>query len=305
MKYYYNGQWYDLVLPAFDSLPVGTIVGWASDTIPSDYLLCDGSAVSKNVYSDLYAVIGDTYGSSGNTFNLPNLKGRVPVGKDTSQTEFDTLGETGGSKALQEHNHIMDITTYTQPGGLGYGDRLYNVSANDAVDKTYTTTTRNAGTGNSGNLQPYIVLNYIIKAHPSSINTSEVKNTRTTSETDTYSCTYVNENIPTKSNIIETTTSGNIKCYKYSDGTMIATGYNSSFNISAGSGSPKTFDLPTAFKDTDYVVNASVRDTGAYWSQVAIAGKVVDKDTVQVDTWNDAGATATVSVQFIAIGKWK
>ena len=68
-------------------------------------MICDGRAVSRSDYSELFAVIGTTYGSGdgSTTFNLPNLKGRVPVGKDSSQTEFDTIGETGGSKYIQDH----------------------------------------------------------------------------------------------------------------------------------------------------------------------------------------------------------
>ena len=116
---------------------------------------------------DLMHPVGSYYETSDTSFNpntawggtwVEDSKGRVTVGLDSTQTEFDTIGKTGGSKELQEHNHILDITTYTQQGGLGYGDKIYNVRANDVVDKTYTSTTRNAGTGNSGNLQPYVVV---------------------------------------------------------------------------------------------------------------------------------------------------
>ena len=54
--------------------PVGAIVPYGGDTAPTGYLLCDGSAVSRTTYSDLYAVIGTKYGEGdGNTtFNLPD-----------------------------------------------------------------------------------------------------------------------------------------------------------------------------------------------------------------------------------------
>ena len=80
------------------------------------WLLCNGDAVSRTVYASLFAVIGTTYGAGdGTTFNLPNLQGRVPIGLDTTQTEFDVRGETGGSKTLTigtanlpAHTHSID-----------------------------------------------------------------------------------------------------------------------------------------------------------------------------------------------------
>lgn len=178
-----------------ESIPIATILAYGGTTAPEGYLLCNGQEVSRTTYAELFALIGTTYGQGdgSTTFGLPNLKGRVLVGLDANDTSFNYLGKTGGSKELQEHNHIMDITTYTQPGGLGYGDRLYNVSANDVVDKTYISTTRNAGTGNSGNLQPYIVVNFIIKATSTTPITANVVNEESQSTTDTYSCDYVNQ----------------------------------------------------------------------------------------------------------------
>lgn len=132
-----------------------------------------------------------------------------------------------------------------------------------------------------------------------------IKGVLTTSNENTYSCSYMNNNFPTKDGIIETTTSGNVTCYKYSDGTLIASGYGDNFNVNSGSGNPQTFNLPVAFINTDYIVIPSIRNTGAYWSQVAIAGKVNSKSQVQIDCWNDSAGQATLSVQFIAIGRWK
>lgn len=94
--------------PAGDStMPAGTIALWGSDTPPNNWLICDGSAVSRTTYASLFAIIGTKYGIGDNvtTFNLPNLKGRTPIGKDTTQTEFDNLGETGGAKS---HDHVLN-----------------------------------------------------------------------------------------------------------------------------------------------------------------------------------------------------
>lgn len=67
---------------------------------PSGWLLCDGSAVSRITYANLFAELGTTYGAGdgSTTFGLPNLKGRALVARDAAQTEFDVLGETGGAK---------------------------------------------------------------------------------------------------------------------------------------------------------------------------------------------------------------
>ena len=72
--------------------PAGVIMAFAGSTAPSGYLICDGSAVSRSTYANLYAVIGTTYGAGNGstTFNLPDLTGRVPVGKNAGT--FATLG---------------------------------------------------------------------------------------------------------------------------------------------------------------------------------------------------------------------
>ena len=62
---------------------VGTIKPWGKATAPAGYLLCDGSAVSRTTYADLFAVISTTYGAgdSSTTFNVPDLQGKFPQGK--------------------------------------------------------------------------------------------------------------------------------------------------------------------------------------------------------------------------------
>ena len=168
-------------------VPVGTIVQYAGSIAPSGWLICDGSAVSRTTYAALFAVIGTTYGAGdgSTTFNLPNLKGRVPVGLDIAQTEFNALGKIGGAKThtltvaeLPHHNHSIS----------GDGGHYHNVPARQsdyggtalALDLVaqnpvnHPTSTAGAhshggATGATGsnfphnNLQPYITLNYIIK----------------------------------------------------------------------------------------------------------------------------------------------
>ena len=143
-------------------LPIATIEVYAgsSTDVPDGYLLCDGSAVSRTTYKELFQVIGTTYGTGdgSTTFNLPNIKGKVVVMLDANDTDFDTLGETGGSKYLQEHTHKFNI--FSSLGTNGDGGYMGGSAGNrtDLVGNV-----QGAQTGNSGNLQPYIVLNYIIK----------------------------------------------------------------------------------------------------------------------------------------------
>lgn len=161
--------------------PAGAIMQWAAVAAPTNWLLCDGSAVSRATWPSLFAAIGTTYGSGdgSTTFNLPNLKGRVGVGLDSSQTEFDALGETGGAKthtllASEMPSHTHDIYANSFAGDLkivmgprGGDGSLYSVtdSGNDASNTGSVFYNKNTGGGGAhNNLQPYIVLNYIIKA---------------------------------------------------------------------------------------------------------------------------------------------
>jgi microcystin-dependent protein len=95
--------------------PSGSVMAFAGSTAPSGWLLCDGTAYSQNTYPALYAAIGSAYATSGGQsapaaglFRVPLLTGRVPVGLDSTQTEFDALGETGGDKAsTAPHTHTI------------------------------------------------------------------------------------------------------------------------------------------------------------------------------------------------------
>ena len=108
------------VLPS--GIPIGSVLQYASDTIPNKYLLCNGQAVSRTTYSKLFSIIGTTYGSGNgsSTFNVPNLKTRIPVGKDSSDSSFASLGQTGGAKThtlsageMPSHNHSFTGSAHT------------------------------------------------------------------------------------------------------------------------------------------------------------------------------------------------
>lgn len=204
-----------------ETLPVGTVLEFPttdSTKVPDGWLFCDGSAVSRTTYADLFAIIGTSFGAGdgSTTFNLPTKEGLVSVGIKSSDTDFDTIGETGGSKYLQDHKH-----KWANDNGRSYaGAYGWNYSAPasgsnfPAIDDTsantggvLTTGTGGVQTGNSGNLQPYTVTNYIIKATQTTPVQAEVVNDYSTSQENAYSCNYVNGTVLYESS---TGTTGNI-----------------------------------------------------------------------------------------------
>ena len=73
------------------AIPVGTVLWSANPAVPSGYLPCNGAAVGRATYPELFAAIGTTYGSGdgSTTFNLPNLIGKVPWGSTSVGTVLD------------------------------------------------------------------------------------------------------------------------------------------------------------------------------------------------------------------------
>lgn len=151
------------------STDIGDIKITACSNAPAGWLTCDGSAISRTDYSNLFSAIGTTYGSGdgSTTFNIPNLKGRVVVGIDGSDTDFSAIGKTGGEKAhrltvneMPSHTHGASYYTIAQPGGSSVG-KLSGGSSYSLIRGD--TTTSNTGNGTAhNNLQPYMALNYII-----------------------------------------------------------------------------------------------------------------------------------------------
>lgn len=84
---------------------VGDII-YSAASSKGNALRANGSAVSRTTYAALFAVIGTTFGSGdgSTTFNLPDLEARVVIGQDSSDSSFNSLGETGGAKT---HVHSL------------------------------------------------------------------------------------------------------------------------------------------------------------------------------------------------------
>lgn len=91
-------------------LPIGVMMMWGSGNAPAGrWRLCDGSSLQAAAFPVLFGVLGYSYGGSGGTFKLPDLRHRVPIGVDTADTRFSTVGKVGGSyeASLLEHDHTI------------------------------------------------------------------------------------------------------------------------------------------------------------------------------------------------------
>lgn len=165
----------------------GLISMFAGALVPSGWFMCDGAALSRSTYADLFAVIGTMYGNGNgsSTFNLPNLKGRIPVHRDTGQTEFNSLGKVGGSKThtltvneMPTHSHSVNDPGHLHPqhvtaGSGGSAVRVdyigdatgwpYPQGTSTGSSKTGISLANTGSGGSHNNLQPYVVINYIIK----------------------------------------------------------------------------------------------------------------------------------------------
>lgn len=190
--------------PAAANVPTGAFLPYGAAVAPSGYLLCDGTAVSRTTFAALFAILSTAYGvgNGTTTFNVPDFRGRFPLGVATAGTG-STLGATGGAidhvhtgpshtHTVASHTHTI-THTHTVPrdawgqvlntpavsGRLKTGDAggagseaaaeqatADNVTGPSSVANTGGTvlTTDAGGTGNTGTANaPFATVYYIVK----------------------------------------------------------------------------------------------------------------------------------------------
>ena len=175
---------YDVLKKAFDhskyNTPIGTIHQFAGANTPDGWLFCKGQDLLKSNYPELYEVLGTTYGTPSNEdyFRLPNFSGRIPVGHNDNDEGLSerTLGEADGEEEhkldiseipshTHTHNSTSNLGLMSYSGGAGSAT-AFDTSPGEADARTLPTalTINNSGGGEShNNMQPYLVVHYIIK----------------------------------------------------------------------------------------------------------------------------------------------
>lgn len=152
-------------------VPPGAIVAFAGKVTnpPAGWLVCDGRALAVKDFKALFKVIGTIYGGDGvNKFNLPDLQGRVVVGagagsglsprplaqRDGEETHTLTIGEMPS----HAHGQTLDDNTGAQ-GGTNQTD---GNGGGETTGINNGRTRREGGGAPHNNMQPFVVLNYLI-----------------------------------------------------------------------------------------------------------------------------------------------
>jgi len=168
-------------------LPTGSVTMTADSVAPIGWMLCQGQAISRYVYKDLYAVLGVKYGAgdASTTFNIPDMRNRHPAAYYASDTGYDTIGQAGGatdvtitqaqfpaaSGSFVFHGGGSRTSLASAYGGTGATSVSTGVAAygNPQYPQTGASscgiaTISYGGTGGShSNVQPSIAMHFVIK----------------------------------------------------------------------------------------------------------------------------------------------
>ena len=195
---FYGGIYKNGVEIGGESLPIGSMIPFGSqNNIPSNWKICDGSAISRETYAELFNIIGTSYGAGdgSTTFNLPDKRGRVSVGLDSNQTEFNTIGKKDGENKHTLTPSELPSHAHTVKGTVGSGGYAEGVSFGNSANPGYTSWVGMSAVGGNqphNNLQPYEVDVWIIKVSNlvsslESKNANVIDNLTSTSPTDALS----------------------------------------------------------------------------------------------------------------------
>jgi microcystin-dependent protein len=176
-------------------VPTGTVAPYAGSSEPTGWLFCYGQTISRTTYAALFAAIGTTYGAGdgSTTFALPDLRGRVIAGQDdmggtsanrltglSGGVDGDALGAAGGAEThilteaqLAAHRHltvvdavntgvVLTASNSISRAKTSGGDTNYSFEASTSEPTFGRTSVTGSGAAHN-NVQPTIILNYIIK----------------------------------------------------------------------------------------------------------------------------------------------
>lgn len=163
---------------------VGEIRIFAGNYAPEDWVICDGRTLTVSGNEVLFSLIGTTYGGDGRTnFNLPDLRGRLPIGAGSGKgLTKRNQGDSGGTDTvtldesqIAPHSHVLNATSAAAnsvtPGAnmtfgtVGSGLAFYNDGRNPTTTTglfSPLTVGQEGGSSAHGNTMPTFVLNYII-----------------------------------------------------------------------------------------------------------------------------------------------
>jgi microcystin-dependent protein len=170
-SFYATGNYY---LDDYILIPAGTVLQSAAINVPNGWFNCDGTRLNTNDYPDLFDAIGYTYGGIDTSFNLPDIRGRVPIGAGTGVgLTAHNLGTTGGEEShtlttseMPSHSHSLTRRANPDAGAFDTSNGREDESSAATTDRTDLGlfNTNNTGGGSAhNNMQPFITLRYIIK----------------------------------------------------------------------------------------------------------------------------------------------
>lgn len=195
----HNGQIYFITdgnydfLIVNDSVPVGSIQAYGGMSAPTNWLICDGSAVSRTDYKELFQIIGVSFGEGdgSTTFNIPDLRGRIAVGNGlgtASDAVNRNIGQTGGSERVTLSVNQLPSHVHKFNRQQWYGSDTQTTTSTGTIYSWKTTTGGSTSYGYQGldyqygptgggqahdNMQPYLTTNYIIKAKNLSVTSGQ------------------------------------------------------------------------------------------------------------------------------------
>jgi microcystin-dependent protein len=149
------------------SVPVATILPFAGSVAPEGFMICDGAELLASEYADLFTAIGTIYGvgQAAGSFKLPDLRGRAPIGAGQGDGLTDrVIGVVDGEEAHQlttnempSHSHGIDYLANSAGAGGGNQVRI------EYTEPEPLQTRLTGGDQPHNNMQPFLVVNYIIK----------------------------------------------------------------------------------------------------------------------------------------------